>query len=108
MVEYNSVSGYPSQVIELLNRKIGQYKRAYIHVKIGITGQDPQDRFNQHRQEIQWERMIVIYESSSADHCNLLEAWLVEQHYNEVTNVRQGGSSELSVPGKNYVYVLLM
>ncbi len=51
--------------------------------------------------------MIVIYESSSSAHCNMLETILVDCHYNDLTNVRSGGGSKLSAPGKNYVYVLL-
>jgi hypothetical protein len=107
MVVFNHITGYPNQVIETLNRKIGQYKRNYKMLKVGITGQNPYDRFYQHRKEIYWNQMIIIYESSSQSHCNALEALLIECHYNDLTNVRAGGGSKLSLPGKNYVYLIL-
>ena len=107
MVVYNHVTGFPFVVIGTLNRKIGQYKRSYGLIKVGITGQDPNVRFNQHRRDFYWDKMIVIYESSSSAHCNVLETILVDCHYNDLVNVRSGGGSKLSAPGKNYVYVLL-
>jgi hypothetical protein len=107
MVEFKQVTGYPNQVIETLNRKIGQYKRSYNSLKVGITGQNPYDRFNQQRNDIYWLKMVVIYESNSAYHCNLIEELLIECHYNDLTNLRAGGGSKLSLPGKNYVYLLL-
>lgn len=51
--------------------------------------------------------MVIIYESYSERHCNELEALLVECHFNDLTNVRSGGGSKLSLSGKNFVYVLL-
>ncbi len=60
---------------------------------MGITGQDPYVRLNQHRQEINWDQMIVIYELRSQIHCNDIEALLIECHYNDLTNVRFGGGA---------------
>ena len=107
MVEFNLITGFPTAVIDTLNRKIGQYKRHYTSIKVGITGQEPAERFAQHLQAFDWEKMIVIYSSQSEKNCNQIEAMLVECHYNDLTNVRQGGGSELRERGKNYVYVLL-
>lgn len=76
-------------------------------LKVGITGQNPYDRFYQHRKEKNWNVMVIIYESYSERHCNELEALLVECHFNDLTNVRSGGGSKLSLSGKNFVYVLL-
>ena len=108
MVEYNYTTGFPQHVYAELNRKIGQYKRNHTHVKIGITGQDPQVRFNQHRTQINWKRMVVIYTSDSEYHCNLLEELLIANHHEDLVNTRSGGGSNLSFPGKNYIYVLLI
>jgi hypothetical protein len=107
IVEYNEVSGSLNNVIETLNRKIGQYKANHTKIKIGITGRDPQQRFNEHLKTISWSRMVVIYETSSHNFANTIEKWLVEQHFDELVNQKQGGGSELSYEGKNYVYVLM-
>ncbi len=106
-VEYNEVSGSPNNVIETLNRKIGQYKANYTKIKIGITGRNPQHRFNEHLKNINWTRMVVIYETSSHNFANTIENWLVDQHFDELLNQKQGGGSELSYDGQNYVYVLM-
>lgn len=45
-VEYWYVKGTPGNVLETLNRSIGQYKRNYHRIKIGITGRNPQSRYN--------------------------------------------------------------
>ena len=106
-VEYNEVTGSINAVIETLNRKIGQYKSNYKKVKIGITGRDPQKRFNEHLQDINWQRMVVIYETSSHNFANKIEDWLVEQHFDDLYNQKAGGGSKLTKDGLNYVYVLL-
>lgn len=106
-VEYNLITGHFNEVIESLNRTIGQFKRNNSAVKIGITGRDPQIRFNEHLAEKRWKRMVVVYRTSSHNYANKIEEILVEQHYNELINTRQGGSSNLTTEGYNYVYVLL-
>lgn len=106
-VEYNLITGHINEVIESLNRAIGQYKRNY-KVKIGITGRAPQKRFDEHLLvNNRWKRMVVVYETTSANYANKIENWLVEQHYDDIVNTRSGGGSSLSVKGLNYVYVLL-
>ena len=106
-VEHNPTTGHINEVIESLNRKVGQYKRYNTAIKIGITGRDPQQRFNEHLQTTRWKRMVVVYETNSHSYANKIEEWLVEQHFDEIKNTRSGGGSSLSVKGKNYVYVLL-
>ncbi len=106
-VEYNLITGHINQIIESLNRTIGQYKR-YYKVKIGITGREPQKRYDEHlHANKRWKRMVVVYETKSHSYANKIEEWLVEQHYDEIKNVRSGGGSSLSLKGLNYVYVLL-
>lgn len=107
MVEYNLITGHINEVIESLNRTIGQYKRNYKQVKIGITGRDPQERFNEHLLSKNWDRMVVIYETNSENYANKIEAWLIAKHDDELANKKPGGGSKLTVAGKNFVYVLL-
>lgn len=109
MIENNDVeTGHPSNVLETLNRKIGQFKRNYNSLKVGITGRNPQERFDEHlNQNNRWQRMVVIYETSSERYANEMEELLVAHHKNYLVNDRKGGGSQLSAGGKNYVYVLL-
>jgi hypothetical protein len=69
-VEYWYIKGFPSNVLEALNRSIGQYKRNYRSIKIGITGRVPQSRFNEHQRNKKWDRMVVIYKTSSIKFAN--------------------------------------
>ena len=101
------VTGHPSLVIRVLNAKIGQYKRRYTYVKIGITGRPPQIRFKEHLRNFSWEKMVVIYKTTSAGYANLMEELLVDLHWDNITNERKGGGSELTKKGNNYVYLLL-
>jgi hypothetical protein len=106
-IEFCCFTGSPKGVIDSLNRSIGQYKRRYSQVKVGITGRNPQSRFNEHLKVKKWDRMIVIYETSSINFANTIENWLVEYHWNDLINQKEGGNSYLSPEGKNYAYVLL-
>lgn len=106
-VEFNEVTGHPSSVYETLNRKISAYKIHHSFLKVGITGRDPQTRFNEHLRADNWDRMIVIYRTTSINYANTLEDWLVEKHWEDLVNQRQGGGSNLTEQGYNYVYLLL-
>jgi len=106
-VEYDYITGSPNTVIESLNRSLGQFKRGNSQVKVGITGRNPQVRFNEHLKEKNWSRMVIIYKTASINFANIIEEWLVEKHYDELVNKKAGGGSDLSAIGDNYVYVLL-
>lgn len=106
-VEYCCFNGAPINIIETLNRATGQYKRNHRWVKVGITGRNPQIRFNEHLKVNNWSRMVVIYETSSINFANTIEDWLVEYHWDDLINQKPGGKSRLSRKGNNYAYVLL-
>lgn len=107
-VVFDEITGSPNTVIETLNRKIGQYKSSNRTVKIGITGREPQKRFNEYLRDFSWSRMIVIYRTNSINFANTIEEWLVEDHWEDLVNQRMGGgSNHLSPNGSNYAYVLL-
>lgn len=106
-IEFKPHTGAPGNAIETLNRAIGQYIRNYRLVKIGITGRDPQIRFDEHLRDRKWSRMVVIYETSSINFANTIENWLIEFHWDYLINQKEGGRNYLSPKGKNYAYVLL-
>lgn len=107
IIEENYVTGHPNEVFATLNQKIGQYKRNYNFVKIGITGQTPEVRYSQHLQDHKWLKMVLIYRSSSINYCNQIEVWLVDYHFDDLVNQRKGGGSQLRLDGPNFVYVLV-
>jgi len=108
-VEDKSITGHPINTFETLNRRLIVYKGKYKLVKVGITGRNPQARFNEHlKYNGDWQRMIVIYKTKSTRYANNMEYWLVDKHKNDLINTREGGGSWLSesVP-HYYVYLLL-
>jgi hypothetical protein len=111
MVRYDLIeSGFPKNIFSTLNRKIGQFKTRYHHIKVGITGQYPESRFSQHVRDAKypWKRMVVIYYTSSQNFANTLENWLVDHHWEYLTNEKAGGGSNLSsIDGYCYVYLLI-
>lgn len=107
VVEYNLHTGMPSIVIKELNRSIGQYKRHWTDLKIGITGRDPNERFSEQLENYSWSKMVVLYRTSSQRNANILEKWLIETHQRDLINQKPGGGSELAPFGHNYLYILL-
>lgn len=74
-------------------------------VKVGITGRDPQERFNEHLKNKEWDRMIVKYITKSERNANALESYLIA-NYPGLVN-KWIGKSYLSEDGDNYLYVLV-
>ena len=88
-----------------IERSLKIYLAKYRQVKIGITGREPQTRFNEHLQEKEWARMVVKYKSTSQNNVNKLEDYFIEK-YPRLKN-QWIGQSILSNEGPNYLYFLL-
>ena len=76
-IEDRHITGWCDQCSEHFNRSIGQYKRYYKYIKIGITA-DYKVRAAQHEQQekqYKWERMIVLYKTSSENNANYVEGY---------------------------------
>lgn len=79
LVGYDYFTGWPKDdIIFRLSCSIGQYGRYYERIKIGIT-EDLERRFNQHKSQAGWERMIVKYKTSSVKHTNEIEKYFIER-----------------------------
>ena len=106
-VEFNCITGHASLVYDSLSRSISNYKRGYNYIKIGITGRNPQQRFDENSKIDSWQRMVVLYETTSISYANNLEYLLIERHKADLVNQKAGGGSYLAEKGYNYLYVLL-
>ena len=104
-VEYNYVTGQPKDVLAHLKSSVSSFLTQNSDVKVGITGRYPQQRFNEHLQNKDWDRMIVKYVTKSERNANSLEDYLIES-YPDLTN-QWLGTSNLSKDGDNYLYVLV-
>ncbi len=104
-VEYDYWTGSPADVINYINRAISQYLRYYEDVKVGITGRDPQNRFDEHQKHSGWTRMVIKYVTSSENFANKVESYFIKTRP-ELEN-KWVGRSYLSKEGKNYLYLVM-
>ena len=105
-IDDSYITGWCDQCREHFNRSIGQYKRYYKYAKIGITV-DYKVRAAQHEQrekQYKWERMIVLYRTTSENNANYVEGYY--QKREDFVN-KWYGWSHMSPTGEYYVYLLL-
>ncbi len=80
--------------------------RNYSNVKVGFTN-NPESRITKHKLDtIGWDRMIVIYETSSINFVKKIETILIENNWDYVENIISGGGGRTG-EGYQYIYVLL-
>lgn len=106
-LEYYYETGWPDNIIETLNRSMGQYQRYYKYVKVGITS-DPERRFGEHKRNrtYDWERMIVVYATKSVKHANIVEDWFIANREDLLVN-KYKGKSNMCDSVYYYAYFLL-
>ena len=106
-LEYYYETGWPDNIIETLNRSMGQYQRYYKYVKVGITS-DPERRFGEHKRNrtCQWERQRGVYATKSITHAHLVEARIIANRKVLLVN-KYKGTSNMCNSDYYYAYFLL-
>lgn len=104
-VEYNMITGNVLDVLPALERSVLYFESRYISVKVGITGRNPQERFNEHLKDRRWNRMIVKYKTRNESLINKIEDYFILYHPRLRNN--WVGYSHLAEDGYNYFYILL-
>tara|TARA_B100000003_G_scaffold182659_1_gene175238 strand:- start:50 stop:430 length:381 start_codon:yes stop_codon:yes gene_type:complete len=119
-VEYNTITGWPSEVIdEIIEdidekhypgfwRGLGQLLSGDFRLdwKAGKTT-NPEARANQYGSE--YEYMEVVYETSSGHHADLVEQGITDGYIDEDDNdnLRRGGGGRLPEGNRtHYVYIV--
>lgn len=105
-VENSIVTGMPVDVIYNLKITLGLLKLNYTDIKIGITGRDPQARFNEHQRDGGWERMIVKYQTTSENFANKVEDYFINK-YPKLKNEWVGYSNLSCKFPTYYVYFIM-
>lgn len=105
-VIYNYFTGRHSEVVSDVLRSIGAYTREdrVRSFKIGITN-DPQRRF-QEEYASYYDKMIVLYRSSSINSVSTLEDELVEHSSELADNIIAGGGGNYGAP-PYFLYVVI-
>ena len=104
--EYNYKQGWPKNIITRLKISASLYSRNYKYVKIGITC-DPDRRFKEHKksQTYKWERMVVVYCTTSVNNANSVEKYFIGERSDFVN--KWIGHSGMCESSYYYAYFLL-
>jgi len=105
--EYNYYTGPlgDESIAQSLSKSLSQYLRYYDDVKVGITA-DPKRRFTEHRNRSGYERMVVVYRTSSIRNANKLEKWFIENRNYDIENEWEG-QSNMTDEGPYFVYFIM-
>ena len=104
VIQYDYFTGHPNSVKPQLDRSLRAYSGKNSGVKVGITS-DPKRRASQHSGD-GWDRLIVKYKTSSVNYINQIEKYLIDHHWDSVTNQRGGGGGP-NANGPYYLYFLI-
>jgi hypothetical protein len=113
VVYFDAVTGGLSDVLPVLKRKVSSYQRGAVKFKIGISV-DPESRWGSHKQSRHdWDKMIVIYQTSSHDYVCRAESGLIdfsaEKYSHKCQNKISGGGgiNEPDSYGRFFLYMLI-
>jgi hypothetical protein len=104
------ISGHPTRIIRSLNCKIGAFRRRGAYdLKVGITA-NPERRWAEKHKGDKWDKMYVLYQSSSLKHTQALER-IIERRFNQRLperswNMCAGGGGRHPAVGPYFVYLL--
>ncbi len=97
--------GHLTQVRETLKRSVSQYIRYHNCVKIGITN-NPERRKKEYAKSRNWDKMVVLYSTTSLKYIREIERELIEYNWDYVHNLISGGGGDYSQP-PYYLYVVI-
>lgn len=105
-VNYNYVTGRPEDVVSDVLRSLSAYTRRdrVRNFKIGITS-NPERRFREQYNK-NYDKMVVLYQSSSITNVSRLEVELVQHNKELADNIIAGGGGNYGEP-PYYMYVVI-
>lgn len=107
--EWRQRTGWPSSLIEIRHR-IGAFTRGKTEgktiFKIGITCRPERRGYEYDRNEPFYDRMIVLYETSSIKNARDMEKALIKHYRDQCDNLRNGGGGRIGTP-PHYMYIVV-
>ena len=99
--------GWPAGVVGNLKRSISGYAHRADAFRIGITSSPEQRAYPYLREG--WERMIVLYTTTSSRNVRRLETTLLQHNWEreDLHNFQGGGGVGMNAEGPYYLYVVL-
>lgn len=99
LIEYNYVTGFMVDLLENINDSINRLKATNAKVKVGVSGIDPQDFFEDALNKYEWDRMVILYETRSKK--------FVDDLRNHIVNINWFSVDEKSGTGDYILYALI-
>ena len=96
-------TGHLKSALTTMRRRLSAYSSWNESFKIGITG-DPESRARSYRG--QYDKMIVLYETSSRSKIKMMEATLVDEYREYCDNSIGGGGGAVGGP-RYYLYIVV-
>lgn len=102
-------TGHPKELLTNLKRRVTQLANGNSWIRIGITG-NPQKRWDQYMSSGPcWDRMELLYKTSSYTHIVEMEAQLISHlyHNDKLWNFTGGGGGSIWPEQGYYLYCLV-
>lgn len=104
-IQYQIWTGWPTKLRSSFRRRVSRYVRNCNSYKIGITN-NPENRFSQPDYSDNYNRMIVMYQTSSLDSARDLEWRLIDDYQGYSDNINAGGGGPAGDP-PYFLYVVI-
>lgn len=104
-LEYDYWKGTDTQILDSINRSVGQYIRHYAKVKIGISCNPEQTKKEHCKHNLDWDWMIVKYKTTSVNIITDLKDTLKDNKRDCIENTSK--TKAVGINPNHYLYVLL-
>lgn len=104
-LEYDYWTGTDTQILNSINRSVGQYVRHYAKVKVGISCNPEQTKKEHCKCNLDWDWMIVKHKSTSVNHITDLKETLEDNNRDCIEDKSKGKA--VGINANHYLYVLL-
>lgn len=105
VLEYDYWTGTDIQILDSVNRSVGQYVRHYDKVKVGICCNPEQTKKEHCKCNMDWDWMIVKFKTTSVNLITDFKETLRDNNRDCIENKSKGKA--VGINGNHYLYVLL-
>ena len=104
-IEYNYIKNGDLNIINRLNEIIVEYKHRYNKIRIGISDENFQSLLTENT-DGDWRKISILYEINTFYMFNIIEFWLIDEHWDIFADKNFSENFELILENKKYLYIL--